>query len=60
MFYSVRPRMNDWDMAPNLMNRLGFASAITPLALSPGASFTLAMNNTLQRGLVGTLQFPYL
>lgn len=36
------------------MNLLGFALAILPVALSPGASFTLAMNNAVQQGLRGT------
>ncbi len=36
------------------MNLLGFALAILPVALSPGASFTLAMNNTVQHGMRGT------
>lgn len=33
------------------MNLLGFALAILPVALSPGASFTLAMNNAVQQGI---------
>jgi len=36
------------------MNLLGFALAILPVALSPGASFTLAMNNAVQQGMRGT------
>lgn len=36
------------------MNLLGFALAILPVALSPGASFTLAINNTVQHGMRGT------
>jgi threonine/homoserine/homoserine lactone efflux protein len=36
------------------MNLLGFALAILPVALSPGASFTLAMNNVVQQGMRGT------
>lgn len=36
------------------MNLLGFALAILPVALSPGASFTLAMNNAIQFGTKGT------
>ncbi|MGY2800169.1 homoserine/homoserine lactone efflux protein [Ewingella americana] len=36
------------------MNLLGFALAILPVALSPGASFTLAMDNAVQQGMRGT------
>jgi len=36
------------------MNLLGFALAILPVALSPGASFTLAVNNAVQQGMRGT------
>ena len=36
------------------MNLLGFALAILPVALSPGASFTLAMNNAVLQGMRGT------
>ena len=36
------------------MNLLGFTLAILPVALSPGASFTLAMNNAIQYGMKGT------
>jgi len=36
------------------MSLLGFALAILPVALSPGASFTLAMNNAVQQGMRGT------
>lgn len=40
------------------INIIGFIPALLPIALSPGASFTLAMNNALsggRRGLVKTL-----
>ncbi|ALB72363.1 LysE family transporter [Cronobacter muytjensii] len=35
------------------MDISGFVLAIAPVALSPGASFTLAMNNVIHRGLAG-------
>ncbi|ALB61152.1 FIG00553771: hypothetical protein [Cronobacter condimenti 1330] len=35
------------------MDISGFVLAIAPVALSPGASFTLAMNNVIHRGLSG-------
>ncbi|ALB65106.1 LysE family translocator [Cronobacter dublinensis] len=35
------------------MDISGFVLAIAPVALSPGASFTLAMNNVIHRGLTG-------
>ncbi|NHV11228.1 LysE family transporter [Cronobacter turicensis] len=35
------------------MDISGFVLAIAPVALSPGASFTLAMNNVIHRGITG-------
>ncbi|WP_317474067.1 LysE family transporter, partial [Cronobacter sakazakii] len=35
------------------MDISGFVLAIAPVALSPGASFTLAMNNVIHRGIMG-------
>lgn len=36
------------------MDLIGFTLAIAPIALSPGASFTLAINNAIQHGIRGT------